>query len=394
MNIGLFNVTSTMAPVGSAEVGGVEAYTFRLAEALLRRGHKVSLYGGKSETPIALPDIPIKQFPFLETGRVLNLGTRFQRLVQRLHFARQARAELLKENFDAILIFKPYDFVTAWRWKGGITLPPEYINPLRGPPLEMEQGPVRARIVASLHGTEFFPGDRFFSQGVDALFAVSDPLAKRLGERYGRPCEVIPNFVDGRRFALLDRPSPPPEKWIVCAGRMVAIKGMDALVRAFARVRGIIPDARLLLAGDGPERVKLEELVRELNLGTSVKMPGVLGEAQLIEAHRSCHVYAQPSTGDETFSISALEAFASGLSVVASDRVHIAGEFQREGAAATYPSQDESLLEQKLVGALSETWQENRARGRRARALVEAHYTADAVLPRIENLCGNRPLPS
>ncbi len=366
MKIGLYNVTSTMAPVGSAEVGGVEVYTFRLAEALRKRGHQVCLYGGRARSPITLPDIPMRQFPFLETSSVPDFGTRFQRLVQRLHFARKTRDEFLKEDFDAVLIFKPYDFIAARQWRK---------RGFRGP------------IVASLHGEEFFMGDRWFSRSVDAMYAVSEPLARELGERYGRTCEVISNFVDGERFVLLDRPSPPAEKWIVCVGRMVPIKGMDVLLRAFARVREKIPYARLLLAGDGPERERLEKMVQELNLNASVKMPGVLSESQLIEAHRTCWVYVQPSVGDETFSISTLEAFASGLSVIASDRVHIAREFEKENAAEIYPSQDESVLERKLIQVLSESWDENRQRGKRARVIVDIKYVADAVLPRIEKLC-------
>ena len=156
MKICLFNVTSTMAQIGSAEVGGVEAYTFRLGEALLQRGHQVVLYGGRPKEKIPFPpsQIPLRLFPHMETSKIPDLGTRFQRLIQRVHFAWSARHDFFGGGFDAILIFKPYDFVTAWFWRK------------RG---------VRARIVASLHGEEFYPCDHFFASrcgGIDAIYAV------------------------------------------------------------------------------------------------------------------------------------------------------------------------------------------------------------------------------
>ncbi len=362
-----------MARIGSSEVGGVEACTFRLGEALMQRGHQVTLYGGqpKEEISFSSSQIPLRLFPYLETRKVPNLGTRFQRLIQRLHFAWNARRDLSEETFDAILIFKPYDFVAAWFWRK------------RG---------VRARIVASLHGTEFYPGDHWLASrhgGIDAIYAVNDSTARSLEKRYGRSCEIIPNFLDGQQFALLDRPSPPVEKLVLAVGRLVAIKGMDNLVRAFARVQAKIPDARLMLVGDGPERSNLEQLVRQLDLGGVVGMPGVLSEQDVIECHRKCWVYAQPSTGDESFSISTLEAFASGLSVVASDRVRVAREFQKDAAVEIYPAHDATGLEQRLTQSLSESWEENRKRGQRARTIVEKHFLADVILPKIERACAN-----
>ncbi len=356
-----------MAPIGSSEVGGVEAYTFRLAEALREQGHQVLLYGGQPKEALSFPLISLRLFSYVETQAIPDFGTRFRRLIQRLHFGWKTRSDFLKESFDAILIFKPYDFVTAWFWR---------------------RCGLRTRVVASLHGAEFYIGDRFFAQSIDAMYAVSHSMAQSLQKRYGKPCEVIPNFLSGQGFIFLDRTFPPEEKMVLAVGRLVLMKGMAHLVRAFARVHSKIPAAKLMLIGEGPERPHLEQLIHQLHLDTVIKMPGVFSEQKVIEYHRKCWVYVQPSTGEESFSISVLEAFASGLSVVASDRVHIAKEFQKDMAVEIYPAEDESELEKCLIHALLQPWVENQKQGQRARAMVEKWFLADKVLPQIEKLCG------
>ncbi len=97
-------------------------------------------------------------------------------------------------------------------------------------------------------------------------------------------------------------------------------------------------------------------------------------------------MYVQPSIGDESFSISTLEAFASGLSVIASDHVHIAKHFQKNNAAKIYSAKNEGELEKLLCETLTQPWGENRKQGQRARAIVEKEFLVEAVVPQIEKI--------
>jgi glycosyltransferase involved in cell wall biosynthesis len=67
------------------------------------------------------------------------------------------------------------------------------------------------------------------------------------------------------------QPHQPPV--VLAAGRLVALKGYDTLLRAFARVRQETP-ARLVILGEGPERPNLERLAAELGVAADVDMPG------------------------------------------------------------------------------------------------------------------------
>jgi glycosyltransferase involved in cell wall biosynthesis len=65
---------------------------------------------------------------------------------------------------------------------------------------------------------------------------------------------------------------------LVSVGRLAYQKGFDMLLPAFARLRQMCPQTRLTIYGEGPERARLEALVRSLDLEQSVRLPGVTAE--------------------------------------------------------------------------------------------------------------------
>jgi len=368
MRICLFNVTTTMDAIGSGEVGGVEAYVFRLGRVLQARGHAVTLFGGepRGARPAWPAGLDIRLFPHLPTSRIPDLGTRFRRLMQRFHFACKAHAAFMEQTWDAALIFKPYDFVTAWRWR---------------------RAGFRGRIIASIHGPEFYPCDRLLAGSVDAMYAVSASTAKGVEARYGRSCPVIPHFIEADRFPWVDRTLPTDEKLVITVGRLVGWKGLSVLIRAFAEVLRRVPSASLVMIGDGPCRPELEALVSDLGLTRAVRFAGILGEKEVIGFHRRASLLVQPSIGYESFSLSALEALASGVAVLASDQVGLAEWFRPGEGIEVYPSRDEHLLAENLCRLLTEPWAECRRRSRIARGVVERTFETAPVAARIESLC-------
>jgi glycosyltransferase involved in cell wall biosynthesis len=112
------------------------------------------------------------------------------------------------------------------------------------------------------------------------MLVLGPQMADRLAA-YGCPEEkmsVLPLSIDVRKFAVFER-RPPPAGDPICilsAGRLVAVKGMDVLLRAAAVLRRRHP-IRIWIAGDGPERSALERLSRTLDLDrTSVRQTEVL----------------------------------------------------------------------------------------------------------------------
>jgi glycosyltransferase involved in cell wall biosynthesis len=198
-------------------------------------------------------------------------------------------------------------------------------------------GTLAARLAGVRHvvATEHSLGDgviegRPTTRGVRALYlgaerltratiAVSGTVRTRL-LAWGVPerkVHVIPNGIDAAEFAFdpairaatrarLGIPGDAPV--VAAVGRLAWTKRFDVLVRAMAG----LPEARLLLVGDGPERGALETLVRDLGLTDRVVLAGPTAHAR--EMLCASDVFASPSA-HETFGLAILEALAAGLPV-------------------------------------------------------------------------------
>lgn len=99
-------------------------------------------------------------------------------------------------------------------------------------------------------------------------------------------------------------------------GRLNAVKDYGTLIRAFSKVQKEIPDAKLVIIGDGPERNELQTLIDTLKIGESVTL---LGERNDIEKIlKQIDVFALTSL-TEGFSVALVEAAWAGLATIATD---------------------------------------------------------------------------
>src|ERR1700722_4754625 len=101
MKIGLFLPNATFDLPGTNEVGGIEVYALELGEQLQKRSHAIILFGGKPKPGRKHRTIPFpyQLFDYIETKDIPKLGTRFRKLVQRLHFASVSMQPLLDARF-------------------------------------------------------------------------------------------------------------------------------------------------------------------------------------------------------------------------------------------------------------------------------------------------------
>ena len=370
MKIGIFLPNATFDLPGSPEVGGIETFSFTVGEAMQRLGHEVVLFGGapKPGRVHRTTTLTLDLHPYWETHKIPDIGTRFQRLVQRLHFAWSIRAAWRRECCDAVLLAKPFDWPVAWWWKKA------------RPDL---------RVVMGFHGTDFFAGDRRFYGAIDAAFAVSPRVADLAENRVGRRPALIPNPVDVDFFSpgIASAGSHVGPWRIVSSGRLVGWKGFANLVEAIARLRdrhGI--DAALDLAGEGPERAALEARITALRLGDRVTLRGLLDAPALRDLLHAGELYVLPSIGMEAFSISALEAACTGLPLVLSDQVGLA-KFLAPNDYVSYPAQDIDALAARLADLHARRGDDDRAaRHARIRATFSAERAAREILRLIETV--------
>jgi glycosyltransferase involved in cell wall biosynthesis len=219
-------------------------------------------------------------------------------------------------------------------------------------------------------------------QGSFNLVVANSHATKRRLEAEGvGPVEVVWNGVPVRaaRGHFADRPT------IAFAGRLLREKGADVLLEAFAQVVARIPQAALLIAGDGPERTALSSQIGRLGLGDSVTLLGHLSREELERRFSHAWVQAVPSRWEEPFGLVAAEAQMRGTAVIASDTGGLA-EFVRPGETGLLvPPQDSEALAVALLSLL-ESRELAASLGAQGRAFALRHLTEDVFVDRFTGI--------
>jgi len=117
--------------------------------------------------------------------------------------------------------------------------------------------------------------------------------------------------------ALAPSPLPFAPPGLLCFGRIIPEKGFDLAIRSLPSVRQRHPGTRLIIGGDGVERVNLERLVGELGLNEAVHFSGWIQPADLPAAVNLATVVLAPSRWQEPFGIVVLDAAVMARPVVA-----------------------------------------------------------------------------
>jgi glycosyltransferase involved in cell wall biosynthesis len=151
-------------------------------------------------------------------------------------------------------------------------------------------------------------------RGTDRLVVPTGYLVDVLGE-FGLAARAIPNIVDVSQFSFrLRRPLRPH---LVCTRGFHPYYCVDVVVRAFAEVQKMFPDAKLDLVGGGPLEGDIRQLVREMNL-TGVDFKGVAARSEIGRFYDHADIFINASRLDN-MPVSILEAFASGTPVVSTE---------------------------------------------------------------------------
>ncbi|MFD5829183.1 glycosyltransferase [Lentzea sp. NPDC060358] len=212
------------------------------------------------------------------------------------------------------------------------------------------------------------------SRWTDLLVCVSDDELET-GREAGvtAPAEVVCNGVDVR--ALRPQPKTDDVPTAVCVGRLAHQKGQDLLLRAWPRVVERLPDARLLIVGDGPLKAALQ----------ATGHPGVEwhGHSETpAEFYARADVVVLPSRA-EGMALVPLEAMACGRSVVAFD---VEGVRQSIGdAGEVVAPQNIAALAQAVAARLADP-ELAAAEGKRGRVRAEALFDRDRMTDEITTL--------
>jgi len=235
-------------------------------------------------------------------------------------------------------------------------------------------------VVTTLHGTDitlvgkdptYNPVVTFSINQSDGVTAVSENLKADTYKHFdvNKDIKVIPNFIDLERFSLKVKDqfklaiAPNNERIVVHTSNFRKVKRTQDVVHIFEKIQKEIP-SKLLMVGDGPERVYCEQLCRDLEICENVRF---LGKQDAVEEILSVSdLFIMPSES-ESFGLAALEAMACKVPVITSNAGGLpelvingvtgfmdnVGDIDAMAAHAIYILKDDQQLDEFKEGALS-----------------------------------------
>jgi glycosyltransferase involved in cell wall biosynthesis len=195
---------------------------------------------------------------------------------------------------------------------------------------------------------------------------------------------MIPLGVDPNEFSPSQQTSPMDPPVVFYAGHLVPAKGVDHLVRAMSEVHRVVPQARLVLAGDGFDRPRLEQMAKDLGIDGCTDFLGSVPFYTMPERFRQCTIFCLPTLA-EAFGLSLLQAMSTGKPVVASAVGGIPHFVENGKSGHLVAPSDPQALAQALIDLLTQP--ELMAQmGQYNRQRVLDHYSWSAVVDQIEAL--------
>ncbi|MEO5720794.1 MAG: glycosyltransferase [Chthoniobacterales bacterium] len=213
-----------------------------------------------------------------------------------------------------------------------------------------------------------------------AIIDLGCDRAKIRIQRSGIPLDEIP--FQARQF-------PTDGRWrLLQAGRLIAKKGIETTLRAFAQFAARHPEATLTIAGEGPLRASLGQLASDLGIAARVNFTGFISQSQLRALFQQSHLFLHPSeTGpdgnQEGVPNSMLEAMASGLPVFATTHGGIPEAIENSVSGILVAEHDAEALALALLLAADQPGQLSIMAQRGAEAVAEK-FEQKAATRRLE----------
>ncbi len=333
MKIGL------VCPYNVALGGGVLEQVKAMQTELELRGHEVAII------------TPQPRLPYMDEGRkVIFLGSATD-VKTPLNTTAQFSASVLTDEIDNMLEHEQFDIIHFHEpWVP--VLSRQILSRSRSVNVATFHAMLPDTRVAQTVGRVVTPYTKPLLRHIDAFVAVSEGAAAYLLGLADVPVEIIPNGVEikhfHRRASQRQAQNKSNElKTILYVGRLENRKGVKYLLEAFAQLQSRQPGVRLVIAGAGPDREKLEHETAELG-ALNVEFLGYVDDATKVQLMHEADLFCAPSIFGESFGVVLLEAMASDLVTVAGDNPGYASVMQGLGKLSLVNPKDTSQFSHRL----------------------------------------------
>jgi len=279
-------------------IGGVEVLSMQLLTALQQRGYEFAVI--TSHDRLTLPKeeqyhgIEIYRFPFQPALSNHDLTA--------LKAIRQQVAALRKSFKPSVVHINSVEPSIFFQQHTDRIYPAPVLMTVHSPFYTSERNSLLGRLLSS----------------AEWVVAVSDAILHDVRELIPEVTSRSGVIYNGLVMPHL-KPTPLvfDKPRIVCLGRVVVEKGFDVALDAFARIIDQFPEARLVIAGDGPARPALEAQTTRLGLGNVVEFTGWVSPEQVPELIANATIVVVPSRWREPFGLVAVEAAQMARPIVA-----------------------------------------------------------------------------
>ena len=306
--------------------GGTETYLLNLCELLEANGHEVIYFSQKNpknipakEETMFLEDLELGKFSW---SSILRIG----RIFWSFKAARLVTEIIKREKPDLVHIHNIYHQIspsilpaikktgtpivmTAHDFK---LIRPEYT--LRADNKKIRHKDSWLQQLLLNYEFAFHKWLKIYDRNIDAFIVPSETVKDELTD-YGFSAvkiKILPLFIDLRDYPSREEAG---DNYIMYFGRLDESKGIDTLISAFGRID---TDARLLIAGAGPQEAELKKLAAASPAAARIELVGKKNKPDLIKLISRSRFTICPSRVKETFGLAVLESFACHKAVIAS----------------------------------------------------------------------------
>jgi len=363
MNIKILFWTELFFP----HIGGIEVFGAQFIKALLRSGYTVEVV--TSHSGARLPDITEKEgirihrFPFQKTLAQRDMKEIKQISAKVIRLNKHFRPDIIHVNTIQPSLFFFYHTRSSY--------PASFVLTLHQPPLSSSGNS------SLLHNT---------MSSADWITTVSHNLLSE-ARRYAPGIESKSSVIQNGLECPHTKPSRLSFKnpTILCIGRLIKDKGFDIAIGAFQSILKSLPEANLIIAGDGPERKYLEEKTSCLGLSRAVCITGWIPPEEVPELMNKATLVVVPSRWEEPFCLVALQAAQMGRPVVASKTGGIPETVLDKKTGLLFEKENIKDLEEKILFLIQNPHAALRM-GKTAKKRADTEFSMGRVVKQYDSL--------
>lgn len=291
-----------VCPYNLAKGGGVQECVLAIQAELRKRGHEVKVL-----TPTPRQKSAQSEKDIIFIGLAADVKSPF-------HTTAQISVSLDNEAIDKVLAAEQFDLLHFHEpWVPMVSM--QILARSSSINLATFHAKLPDTVMSRTIEKVITPYTRSIMKYLHGLTAVSEAAAQYVKSITDKPVTIIPNGIDLSVYQEAGN-APKSNKTILFVGRLERRKGVIHLLKAFKLVLVTDPEAHLIIAGDGPDRKKLEAFVRDEKI-PHITFEGYVTQAQKFKLLSEASLFVSPALFGESFGIVLLEAMAADIPIVA-----------------------------------------------------------------------------